>query len=97
MRTLATVLACVLAAGTAAIGPNAAVAGERIILAAEDAAPQGTAPPTDTAKPAPEQGSGQSNPEAAAPDATDPTKTEVGKPGMGCCTMMPNGGIMCKC
>jgi hypothetical protein len=96
MRTLATVvIACVLAAGVTAITLNAAVSGQRIILA--ENAPQGTPPPTDAAKPDTEQGGDQSPPQSAAPDADDSTKTEVGKPGMGCCTMMPNGGIMCKC
>ncbi|MGZ5916437.1 MAG: hypothetical protein ACXWJ4_03810 [Methyloceanibacter sp.] len=97
MRTLATVvMACVLAAGVAAISRSAAVSGQRVILSAEDA-PQGTPPPIDAAKPDSEPGSNQSPPQSAAPDADDSTKTDVGKPGMGCCTMMPNGGIMCKC
>jgi hypothetical protein len=97
MRTLATVvMACVLAVGVTAIALNAAVYGERTILAAEDA-PQGTPPPTDAAKPNSDPSSDQGPPQSAAPDADDSTKTDVGKPGMGCCTMMPNGGIMCKC
>lgn len=97
MRTLATVvMACVLALGVTSIALNVAVSGERIILAAEDA-PQGTPPPTDAAKPDPEPDSDQGPSQSAAPDAVDSTKTDVGKPGMGCCTMMPNGGIMCKC
>jgi hypothetical protein len=97
MRSLATVaMSCVLAAGVTAIALNAAISGERIILAAEDP-PQGTPPTTDAAKPGSEHGSDQGPPKSAAPDADDSTKTDVGKPGMGCCTMMPNGGIMCKC
>ena len=96
MRTLVTVvMACVLTAGVTAISLSAAVSGQRIILV-EDA-PQGSPPPTDAAKPDPGPGSDQSPPQSAAPDAVDSTKSDVGKPGMGCCTMMPNGGIMCKC
>lgn len=97
MRTLATVMACILVAGAAAIAFNAAaVAGERLILAAEDAAPASTPPPEAT-KPDPAPGSDQVDPQSAAPNDVDLSGTAVGKPGMGCCTMMSNGGIMCKC
>jgi hypothetical protein len=97
MRTSATVMACILVAGTVAIAFNAAaVSGEQLILAAEDAAPA-TTPPPEAAKPDPEPDSDQVDPQSAAPNDVDLSGTTVGKPGMGCCTMMSNGGIMCKC
>ena len=65
-------------------------------LAADGAvAPEGTPPSPETSTAVPEQGGGQGAPEASAPP--DLSKTEVGKPGMGCCTMLPNGAVMCRC
>jgi hypothetical protein len=95
MRALATVIAIVLAAGAGPIQMHGA-APTTIILAADGAvAPEGTPPSPETSTAVPEQGGGQGAPEASAPP--DLSKTEVGKPGMGCCTMLPNGAVMCRC
>ena len=94
MRALATVIAIVLAAGAGPIQMHGA-APAAIVLAVDAMAPEGTPASPEASTAAPEQGGGQSAPEASAPP--DLSKTEVGKPGMGCCTMLPNGAVMCRC
>jgi hypothetical protein len=97
---MATLTALVLAALFASTLIDAASAGDPragIRVAADDGGTpsDGTSQPPEAAQPGAEQDN-QSNPDTTTANA-EPSKTEVIKPGMNCCTMMPSGGIMCKC